>query len=353
MRILVIGRYPPLHGGAEKHTEKIVERLCKRHLVTVLTPGGGKNEKKVSRNKKFGRIIIRIPTINSSVFLSNLTFFPLAFLYTFFFAENYDVIHIHYGIFRGLIGIICKIYRIPLIFTTHGFRNFGMYKHKKLVRRTLNMADKIVCVSKMLVNDFKEIGIPGKKLVYIPNGVDMTSYRKIKGTRIKKQYCFFGRLNKQKGIEYLLAAFEKIKGYKLVIIGRGEHEEELKKMAGENVIFKGYMEEEEMIKELKSSYAIVLPSLYEGMPLTVLEALASGRPVISTRVSGTEDIIKDGENGLLVPPKDASALFRAMKRIKNKRFAKRLSANGLKTAVKYDWDFITGEILRVYNEARR
>ena len=145
----------------------------------------------------------------------------------------------------------------------------------------------------------------------------------------KKVFLCIGRLVKRKGVEYLIEAFSTLKNEMkdvvLIIVGRGECRDELqllsKNLNVENsVYFRGYVEDELMPAYYLLCDVCVVPSITYGMadpcPLVVNEAMYFGKPVIATDAVGAAfDMIKDGENGFMVPEKDSIALYEAMKNI--------------------------------------
>ena len=128
-----------------------------------------------------------------------------------------------------------------------------------------------------------------------------------------------GRLHRQKGYDYLIRAIATVKreipSVKLLIAGEGEEENDLKNLVksldlSKEVILTGLCREVE--KLLNFTELFVLPSLWEGMPNAVLEAMAAAKPVVATRVGGVPELVKDGETGILVPPEDPESLARAI-----------------------------------------
>ena len=151
---------------------------------------------------------------------------------------------------------------------------------------------------------------------------DIKKFKEADGIEIKKELLkneeekillFVGRLVKQKNIPFLLRCFQKIiKSFpkvKLIIIGEGGEEERLKELAKELKIenkmdwIKGipYFK---IPQYFKAADIFVLPSLYEGFPRVLMEAAMAGKPIVSTNVGGTEDVILDGENGFVIFQKD-------------------------------------------------
>lgn len=142
---------------------------------------------------------------------------------------------------------------------------------------------------------------------------------------MERPYLFVGRLRIRKGVEVLLAALARLRGAgrtpALWVIGEGEHREALGEAArrlgvANQVRFLGRRSAGEVRWAQERCRALVVPSIYEGMPLVILEAMAAGRPVIASRVSGIPEVVMDGETGWLVapenPPELADALEQAL-----------------------------------------
>ncbi len=134
-------------------------------------------------------------------------------------------------------------------------------------------------------------------------------------------FLFVGRLRIRKGVEVLLQALSEISdgagGPELLIAGDGEHGPYLEQLAarlalGPRARFLGRRSAAEVRGLLAGARALVVPSIYEGMPLVILEAMAAGVPVIASGVSGIPEVVADGETGWLVPPEDADSLARAL-----------------------------------------
>lgn len=129
---------------------------------------------------------------------------------------------------------------------------------------------------------------------------------------------FVGRLRIRKGVEVLLAALREIPGARLRIAGDGEHRAALERAAadlGPAVAFLGTRNAAQVRTLLRGAAALVVPSIYEGMPLVVLEAMEAGVPVVASAVSGIPEVVVDGETGWLVPPEDPEALARALEEV--------------------------------------
>ncbi len=179
--------------------------------------------------------------------------------------------------------------------------------------------------SSPLLKRFKE------KCAVIPLGIDLQRFEKkeskSKIAAIRSQYgekivLFVGRLTQYKGVPYLLEAMKRVSG-KLLIIGKGELERQLRDQVERNnlstkVHFLGELEEENLVPFFHACDLLVLPSITrnEAFGLVQLEAMACGKPVVSTRLeTGVEYVNKDGKTGFIVPPRNSKALADAINRL--------------------------------------
>jgi len=215
---------------------------------------------------------------------------------------------------------------------------------RRIMNRILSkITDKIVAVSENVKEDIiRYDSIDPSKIEVIPNGIDVERFNPEKNTTdIRKEFSleeddivigFIGRIVPAKGLEYLLNALpylkEEFKSIKLLIVGEGSLVEELKERAKknnilDNILFIGRRRD---IPEILASINIfVMPSIAEGLPNALLEAMAMGKPIVTTEVGGIPEIVKNGFNGLLVPPRDTLSLSKAIKElISNDRLAAKL-----------------------------
>lgn len=152
--------------------------------------------------------------------------------------------------------------------------------------------------------------------------------------RGKECIIYVGRLSVEKGLAYLLEAAKMVAPIPVVLVGRGPEEDALRSFAGElglkNVTFAGFKSGAELWSMIAGARAVVLPTVsYENAPLAVLEAQMLGRVVIATRVGGIPELVSDGENGFIVPPRDSLALGKAIERVWHMRADERGAMEGL------------------------
>lgn len=156
---------------------------------------------------------------------------------------------------------------------------------------------------------------------------------------------FAGRLSAQKSLEVALEAVAAVDGVSLVIAGEGDERARLERLAGPRVRFLGPQPRERVLELFRAGDVAVLPSSWENFPHTVVESLAAGTPVIATRVGGVAEVVRDGENGLLVEPGDADAFADAVRRyVADGELRDRLRAHAADSVRSYDRDRVFARI---------
>lgn len=266
--------------------------------------------------------------------------------------EKIDLIHAHTRVTAVSAAVASRAARIPYVTTCHGF-------FKRRLGRLLcgSWGDKVVAISEAvkqhLMNDF---GIPEEKIALIYTGVETERFLKDLTEEEKREarrkftlenapviIGTIGRLSPVKGQEVLLKAVPSIvKGFpkaRILLIGDGPDEQRLRELVLELDIEKNVVLAKS-VDDTKEALSImdvfVLPSIKEGLGLSLIEAMACGRPCVASRIGGIENVIEEGKTGLFFTPGDAEELAVAVKRILTDRLLRDiLSKNGREKASKY------------------
>lgn len=236
---------------------------------------------------------------------------------------NYDIIHTH-GYLADIMGILsARMLNVPILSTCHGFiensRRLTLYNN--LDRMVLRYFDKIIAVSKDIKIDLRHSGVIETPIVVISNAVntaiDNNLYRKHRMNKrrslniVETDFVigYFGRLSIEKGLAHLIDGISLLaKGgipVKLIIIGDGPENDTLKDLTAAKgldsiTLFPGFQDNiNEWIPALD---VFVLPSLREGTPMALLEAMAHGIPAIASAVGEIPHIIESGKSGILINP---------------------------------------------------
>ncbi|MBW1971452.1 MAG: glycosyltransferase [Deltaproteobacteria bacterium] len=298
----------------------------------------------------------KIPFFKMSIYF--LSGFILGF---FLMIKNrFHLIHAHWVVPTGIIGIFLgMIFRCPVILHARGTDITYLFKNrffKKLGKFLFNRAERIISVSdnqkKLIVDSFF---IPDEKISVIPNGVDTYLFSPKEKNFVRKDLklqmesfiiLFIGGLIPVKGLFNLVKAACILKEYKdklyFIIIGEGEEKSKLIKIANDLEVldfffFAGQKAHEEIPLWMNASDLFVLPSLSEGLPNVVLEALSTGLPVIASNVGGINEVITEEVNGLLFKPGDPEDLAKAILRVvKNPSLFNNMKKNARESIKKLD-----------------
>ena len=324
------------------------------HVVCSIYAGG-------IYQKKLEEIGIQTRSLN----IGHKIFIPFAFVKFFFVVlkENPQIIHSYLFLDNVIARIIGKLLLKKVICSKRDSDRQKPWFVHFLNRLTGWLANITVTNFTDGIEELKYDGISERKIKYIANGKKIENYEITKKKEeVRKELgfnpnqiiiTFTGRLVWYKGQEYLIKAFELVHTQYphtlLILVGSGNKEKELKKLVQtlhlENAVrFLGARNDISLI--LKATDIFVSPSLRDGMPGVIMEAMASGLPVIATNADGSKDLIKDNVNGLLVPVKNSSLITqKIIDLIKDKKKTRELGENAKKTIAQ---EFTVEEMVEKY-----
>jgi len=285
-----------------------------------------------------------------------------------------DVLHIHHvwpAADRYLAALARAAGTRHLVVTEHIVGSAHSPGQRALKRHELARADTVtaVCgaVVQMLVDDY---GIPRDRVRVVPNGAEppdealeaprARAWReRFSASLLRPLWAVAGRLEEQKGHAVLLDALADVRrrglDFTLAVAGDGALRPQLEERAaqlglGERVRFLGALDDVGPL--LAAADAVLLPSLWEGLPLVLLEAMVRSRPVIASAVGGVPEVIEDGVSGVLVPPGDPAALADELERFhrKTERAVRLGRAGGERVRRDYLWSAVAEGFEAVYDE---
>jgi glycosyltransferase involved in cell wall biosynthesis len=202
-----------------------------------------------------------------------------------------------------------------------------------------------VSPSRFLAGKLAQFGWSADRVRIVPNGVDPARFTTAE--RPGSGFVYAGRLSREKGLATLVAAVERAPGVRLVVAGTGPEGESLRRKASPSIELAGHLEREALLARVRGARALVLPSeWYENAPLAALEALASGVPVVASRIGGNPEIVRDGETGLLFEPGDAEGLAERLRRLEgDPQIAQQLGRRG-REMVQQEYS-LSGQVARM------
>lgn len=225
------------------------------------------------------------------------------------------------------------------------------------IKWALNNSDLNHTVSDNMRDFLVNLGIPGDKLLTIPNGIDkerfrpmdMNEARRLLGFRTKKKaILYLGRLSEEKNVEMLIRAFAQLENnqYILILVGDGSIKKRLMRVAdslgvAENVVFKEECSHSDVPLWMNAADLFCLPSKREGWPNALMEAIACGKPVVASRVGGVEEIVYDEKFGFLFEPNNIDSLRENIVKALQKKWDPQVICSNKKLR---SWDKVSEEI---------
>ncbi len=364
----VTAYYPPHAGGMEYRIQELSELFAARgHNITILTSNIGCTSENIPTRK---RIVVQyLKSIEiAHTPLSIGLFFHLLRI------PRDSVIHLHiaHAFFPEVTYLVCRMRKMPYIATVHldvspsGFFGFLLPLYKKWFLAPVIRNAQTVTV---LTPDYKRLvetmyDVPETAIVILPNGTYCKPSNKTRMSLHQPvRILFVGRLSVQKNLPLLISAFQQfIREHTiplhLYIAGAGEREQETRQLIRENrleqhVTLLGGISANEVQAWYHRSDIFVLPSREESFGSVIIEAMASGIPVIATDILAVRNTIQNGRNGLLVAQNARDLAGAILQLIRDPALRRKLTDNACKDVKQYNWKTIADRFERVYESSLR
>ncbi|GAC1571754.1 MAG: glycosyltransferase family 4 protein [Candidatus Dormibacteria bacterium] len=368
MKICLVSPYDYTHpGGVSEHIRHLAEELRGRdHRVVVLAPSSAvTDEHAIPGYVRIGRSVpVRS---NGSVARIALSFHLVRRVRQLLAHENFDVVHYHEPLVPSLPITVLRFHQGANVGTFHAMstRNLGYYYGRPFLKRYFKRLHSCIAVS-VPARDFVSRYFPGTYRV-VPNGIDTRRFQPLRPPlpEYRLPGCgtllFVGRLEQRKGLPTLLDAYGELRrrrgGVRLVVVGDGPmrwgYERYVEAHAIPDVTFAGRLSAELLPRAYTAADIFCAPAVGgESFGIVLLEAMASGVPVVASSIAGFAQVVASGEDGLLVPPRQASTWALALERLLDDGAARRrMGRAGVAKAQNYDWQRVVDTVLDVYSEA--
>ena len=277
----------------------------------------------------------------------------------------FDIIHLHEPLVPMLPLAVLRASRTTNVGTFHTFRRstLAYLSAKPFLEYFFRKLHGKIAVSES-ARDFVAEHFPGQYRI-IPNGIDVEHFARprepmpeLRDGRLN--VLFLGRLEKRKGLSHLLRAWARVRETvpeaRLIVVGGGQalghYQQFVRARPSDDIVFTGVVSDEDKVRYYQSADVFCAPSTGgESFGIVLLEAMAAGRPIVATDIPGYRDVVADGEQALLVPPKNSDLLAEALLRsLGDAHLRARLGENGRRTAKLYAWDRVAGQVLEYYAE---
>ncbi|MGD9117605.1 MAG: glycosyltransferase family 4 protein [Dehalococcoidia bacterium] len=281
--------------------------------------------------------------------------------------EKFDIIHLHEPLMPMLCTTVLRLSQTATVGTFHATNgrpgyNLGRPFSKFFLKRWFRKLHGKIAVSQS-AREFAHGHFPGYYNI-IPNGVDLEHFSPEVApieefNDGKLNILFVGRMEKRKGLNYLLDAFARVKeevpNARLIAVGPGtrlrrKYKKKVARSGLKDVVFVGYASYEELPRYYQTADIFCAPATgSESFGIVLLEAMAMTKPIVASDIEGYADVISDGVDGVLVPPRDSQGLAQALGSLLNDEPRRReMGAQGRAKARKLGWDSIARQLLDYY-----
>jgi len=375
MRILLVNsEHPPVGGGAGNASANIARELVRMgEEVAILTSRhGGFPVNTVEDGVRVYRCLSIRKSKHRSNALEQFSFMLGGVTDGILFVKRWepDVVITFFGVPSGPVGLLAKmLFGIPYIVSLRGgdVPGFRPYDFKlihtllsPLIRLVWRKADGIVANSQGL-RELAKTFTPQQPIHVIPNGVDISRFSPRNRDWGNAHILFTGRVVYQKGLDLLVKALSFLKDltWGMTIVGDGPYIEELQSLVRDldlhkRVEFVGWVGKNDILQYYQDATLFVFPSRHEGMPNSVLEAMAMGLPVVASDIAGNRELVQHQETGFLYPYRDIETMAGALAELVNDQNLRRKMGNRGRLRVKeeYTWKHTAGKYLELSRELR-
>lgn len=369
MKVCLVSPYDFIHpGGVTEHVRHLADELRHRgHDVVIMAPSSRVGDDHgIPGYVRIGR---SIPVRgNGSVARIALSFHLVRRVRTLLAAEDFDVVHYHEPLVPGLPLTTLRFHRGANVGTFHAMarRNLGYYYGRPFLQRYFDRLHALIAVS-IPARDFISRYFEGDYQI-VPNGIDSKrfspSHPLVPELRSpgKSTILFVGRMEHRKGFAILLRAYallrERREDARLVVVGDGPmrwgYERQCEAEEIPDVTFLGHVGADVLPRIFATADIFCAPAIGgESFGIVLLEAMASGVPVLASAIPGFSQVVESGRDGLLVPPKQPKVWAQALESLLNDPgLRESMGRAGVEKAQRYDWNVVVDQILAVYERAR-
>ena len=360
MRILLVCPYDwEAPGGVQVHVRQLAAELRERgHRAIVLAPGSR------TSSDDGVRIVGRPMRVPYGGTVAPISFSPGSWkrIRSAMRAFDPDVIHVHEPLTPSTSMLAVLAASAPVVATFHAYleRSRLMELAGPVLRQVSRRIDAAIAVSDAAASFVRRVAhVP---LEIVPNGVDVRAFANpgppIEGLPVGRKILWVNRLDPQKGFEVMVRAFEtlasELEDVRLLVAGDGRDRVVMRSLppsVRSRILRLGSVPHAELPRYHAAADVFASPAVgQESFGIVLVEAMAAGVPVVATDIPGYREVVRDGVDGLLVPPNDATALASAIRRVLSEPdLASALASAGRSRAETFSWDTVVPRLETVYD----
>ncbi len=379
MNVLIVSEtYIPAIGGVERVVDNLSRELVREgHSVCIITSNRARDGKSLDDFEvndagiEIHRLNFEAPYYGPRSFLKFCFFFPRGMLRMIRIVRkrHIDLMNLHYVGAATIYALLLRfLFRLPLVTTLHGpavRKGFSESAIRAwIARKCLETSNFVTTNSNALLEEVIEFCPQIRERSFATRiGVNLEEFENTNAFPNSSPYILaIGRFTHVKGFDILIKAFHTLNLEKpdvdLVIVGDGSEIGRCQELAHnlsikEKITFWGAADRKEVVQLLNGCEFLVVPSRQESFGLVSLEAMAAGKAVVATNVRGVSEVVRDGENGLLVEPENPDAFSKAMLLLlEDSNFRGHMGSRGRKLVEEcYSWGRVVSEYVEAYEKA--
>jgi phosphatidyl-myo-inositol alpha-mannosyltransferase len=366
VKIALVSPYDyPYPGGVTNHVRHLHREFTYLgHDVRIMAPSSNRNlEREEDDVYRIGSVR-RIPA-NGSIARITLSFRLARRVREVLASEQFDVVHAHEPLMPSLPPTVLKYSDAVNIGTFHAYRGsyYGYFYGRPVLRHAFRSLDGRIAVSRAAKRFVRQYFMAPYKI--IPNGVELSRFDRTRVAPLpqfedgRPNILFVGRPEKRKGVGYLLRAYPLVKAQfpdaRFIIVGAGDWEDSpyrayIERHNMRDILVVGRVSEEDLPRYYRSADVLCSPATQgESFGIVLLEGMAAGIPVVASDIEGYRQVVTDGQEAVLVPPRNERDLADAICRLLQDPARRALMAErGVRTAAEYSWPRVAEQILDFY-----
>ncbi len=279
---------------------------------------------------------------------------------------DFDLIDAHYAYPDGVAGsILGERFKRPVVMTARGSDITliaAMKGPRRQIRRAFDRSDAVITVSRSLASKIIGLGLKPRRLLTLRNGVDLSRFKPLERTEIRREigvqgplWLCVGHLRELKGVHIAIEALAGVEDVELMVVGDGPEGAALSRLAAtlgvaDRVHFVGPRTHDELVRYYNAADALILASRREGMPNVMLEALACGTAVIGNAVDGIPEVVTGLPAGRLMKTRDAASVITAWHSLADNELSADGRAERRRYAEQFSWQVATDGQIELFDE---